>query len=229
MKNIAIIPARSGSKGLPDKNIRELNGKPLIAYAIETAKKSGLFEEVMLSTDSEVYAEVARKYGAEVPFLRSEEMASDTASSWDVVKEVLNRYREMGREFDTFCLLQPTSPLRTSEDICGAYKIYEDNNAFCVMSVCEMEHTPKWSNTLPANGSLEGFIKKDEGRRRQDCDTIYRLNGAIYIIDCEELYKDTYFFRENSFAYIMPTDRSVDIDTLSDFEYAEFLISRGSV
>ena len=111
MNNLAIIPARSGSKGLKDKNIKLLNGKPLIAYSIEAAKKSEIYSHILVSTDSERYGEIAIQYGAEVPFYRSEENASDVASSWDVVKEALKKYQEMGIVFDTFTLLQPTSPL----------------------------------------------------------------------------------------------------------------------
>ena len=110
MKNIAIITARSGSKGLPNKNILPLDGKPLIAHTIIAAKESGMFDTVMVSTDSEEYAAIAREWGAEVPFLRSEENSSDKAGSWDVVREVLDEYRKRGEEFDTFTLLQPTSP-----------------------------------------------------------------------------------------------------------------------
>lgn len=227
MRNLAIIPARSGSKGLPDKNIKELNGKALMAYSIEAAKESGMFDEVMVSTDSELYADIAKRCGAVVPFYRSEEMASDTAGSWDMVKEVLEKYKEMGKSFDTVCLLQPTSPLRNAEDIASAYSIYEKKNGIAVVSVCEMEHSLKLCNTLPENGSLNGFIVKSDKVRRQDQETTYRLNGAIYIVNTEELYKDSFLYREGSFAYVMPTERSVDIDTLRDFEYVEFLVSKG--
>ena len=121
MKNLAIIPARSGSKGLVDKNIKLLDGKPLIAYSIEAALQSGVFDMVMVSTDSEKYAEIAWNYGAQVPFLRSAETSSDTASSWDAVAEVIENYRKLGTVFDTFMLLQPTSPLRTAQNIREAY------------------------------------------------------------------------------------------------------------
>lgn len=157
MNNLAIIPARSGSKGLKDKNIKLLNGKPLIAYSIEAAKKSGIYSHILVSTNSERYGKIAIKYGAEVPFYRSEENASDVASSWDVVKEVLKKYQEMGIEFDTFTLLQPTSPLRKYEDIKKAYELFKEKEAIAVVSVCEMEHSPLWSNTLPENNSLSGF------------------------------------------------------------------------
>lgn len=122
MRSIAIIPARSGSKGLPDKNIRPLNGKPLLAYSIEAALASGLFDTVHVSTDSERYADIARQYGADEPFLRSAETSSDTASSEDAIREVLRRYEEMGQRFDAFMLLQPTSPLRTADDIRAALR-----------------------------------------------------------------------------------------------------------
>ena len=134
MKNIAIIPARAGSKGLPDKNIKLLNGKPLLQYSVEAALGSGCFDKVMVSTDSEKYAEIAREAGAEVPFLRSAYTSTDKASSWDMVEEVLDGYERLGWTFDTFCLLQPTSPMRTAEDIARAYGILREKNAFAVVS-----------------------------------------------------------------------------------------------
>ncbi len=224
MKNIAIIPARSGSKGLVDKNIKELKGKPLIAYSIEAAIKSEKFEEIMVSTDSELYAEIARKYGAKVPFLRSAITATDSASSWDVVEEVLSNYTEKNTKFDTFCLLQPTSPLRSALDIIKAYELFEDKAACAVVSVCETEHSPLWCGTLPEDGNLSGFVNNEALIRRQELDTYYRLNGAIYIVDCIGFRKDKNVFREGSYAYIMPQERSVDIDTSLDFKYVETLI-----
>lgn len=224
MKNIAIIPARSGSKGLKDKNIKELCGRPLMAYSIEAAHRSGQFDEVMVSTDSEQYAETARKYGAEVPFLRSAATAGDTAGSWDMVEEVLQGYERIGRKFDTFCLLQPTSPLRTSEDISAAYELYCAHNAAAVVSLCELEHPLAWCGMLGENGSLDGFIKRDQGKQRQAQEKYYRPNGAIYIVSISEFRKDSFLYRENSYAYIMAKDRSVDIDTESDFRFAEFLM-----
>lgn len=224
MKNLAIIPARSGSKGVPDKNIRELNDKPLLAYSIESAINSEIFSEVMVSTDSEKYADIAKKYGASVPFLRSDENSNDTADSWSVVKEVVREYEKIGEKYDTICLLQPTSPFRNASDIVESYKLYEEKASVAVISVCEMEHTPLWSNTLPEDNSLNGFIKKKSGGRRQDSDKYYRLNGAIYIVSTAELFRDTYFYREGSYAYVMPNERSVDIDTEMDFIYADFLM-----
>ena len=158
MKNIAIIPARSGSKGVKDKNIRELNGKPLIAYTIKAAINSGEFDEVMVSTDSELYAEIAQQYGTHIPFLRSKATATDTVTSWEMVEEVLKGYKKLRKGFDTFCLLQSTSPLRTAEDIRGAYDLYRARAKFAVVSVCEAEHSPLWYGHLPENQEFIDFI-----------------------------------------------------------------------
>lgn len=148
MRNIAIIPARSGSKGLPDKNIKDLCGKPLMAYSIKAAIDSDIFDKVMVSTDSEEYAIIARKYGAEVPFFRSIATSSDEAATWDAVLEVLDGYERLGEEYDSFCLLQPTSPIRTSKDIKAAYKIYGRYQASAVVSMVELEHPLSWCGII---------------------------------------------------------------------------------
>lgn len=225
--NLAVIPARSGSKGLPDKNIKVLEGKPLLAYSIDAAIESGCFSKIMVSTDSEKYATISIQWGAEVPFLRSRYNASDYAGSWDAVKEVLQRYKELGAVFDTVCLLQPTSPLRMADDIIAAYGQFENMAATSVVSVCECEHSPLLSNTLNANLSMEGFLPKGGEKRRQDCDKYYRLNGAIYIVRSEDVLNDSIDISgHRSYAYIMPVERSVDIDSIRDFEYARFLMRR---
>lgn len=223
MKNIAIITARSGSKGLPNKNIKLLGQKPLIAYSIEAAIESGCFDTIMVSTDSERYAEISREYGAEVPFLRSMECSCDTASSWDVVKEVLSNYKEMGRTFDTVCLLQPTSPLRSANDIIQGYQLYKEKSADAITSVTEVDHSPLWCMTLPDDLSLEQFnASQNEDIPRQLLDTYYRLNGALYI---RKVINDgTDICSEKDYAYIMPRERSVDIDSEIDFKFAELLI-----
>ncbi len=217
--NLAIIPARSGSKEVIDKNIRHLNGKPLIAYSIEAAIKSECFDEVMVSTDSEKYADIALSCGAKAPFLRSGENSSEHATSWAVVREVLDKYQNQGMQFDMVTLLQPTSPLRTANDIMSAYEIYMEKHASSVVSVCEMETSPLICNTLKEDNSLEGFISpKIKGKRRQDFPQYYRLNGAIYM--CRVHYdSDMRFvlYGKNSYAYIMSNKRSVDIDTEFDF------------
>ena len=224
MKNIAIIPARSGSKGLKDKNIKLLDGKPLMAYTIEAALKSGVFADVMVSTDSEIYADIAKKLGASVPFLRSEETATDKASSWDMAEEVMSGYAGIGKYYDTFCLLQPTSPLRTSNHIKEAYDLFYEKASVAVVSVCEAEHSPLWCGQLPESHEMDGFIQMDNMKQRQAGGKFYRLNGAIYIVDYAKFKENRYLYREGSFAYVMDQYASVDIDNEMDFKFAEMLV-----
>lgn len=225
MKNLAIIPARSGSKGIPDKNIKPLLGKPLLAYSIQAAMQSGLFSTVHLSTDSEQYAEIAKKFGVETPFLRSKENSSDSASSWAAVLEVLKRYEQMGEIFDTVMMLQPTSPLRTAEDICNAYQMMYEKKALTVVSVCEAEHPPVWSGILPDNRCMNGFLSHTALKQRQAVSKYYRLNGAIYLFNVEHFKAHQgIFYDSDSYAYIMPQERSVDIDGLLDMLFAEVLL-----
>lgn len=152
--------------------------------------------------------------------------ASDVASSWDVVKEVLKKYQEMGIVFDTFTLLQPTSPLRKYEDIKKAYELFKEKDAIAVVSVCEMEHSPLWSNTLPENNSLSGFLRADSNKQRQKLETFYRINGAIYMADVKAFLENTNLYREDCYAYKMPAERSIDIDTELDFKIAETIINQ---
>ncbi len=222
---IAIIPARSGSKGLPDKNIRILNGKPLIAYSIVAAQESGIFDEIFLSTDSQEYANMAIQYGAKVPFLRSDKLATDTASTWDCVKEALEQYETIGKKFDIFVLLQPTSPLRTPQDIVAAVEKVMLKNADAVVSVSEADHSPLWYNTLPENKSLNGFLRPEIFiKTRQELPTYYRINGAVYVVRTEYFARSQNIYDCNSFAYIMSRENSVDIDTSLDFSITEHLL-----
>lgn len=225
MKRLAIIPARSGSKGIKDKNIKLLAGIPLIGYTIKAALESDMFEKVMVSTDSEKYAQIAKEFGAEVPFLRSEETSQDTSTSWDVVREVVDQYREQGHKFDLITLLQPTSPLRDADDIIGAHKLFDAKGANSIISVCEAEHSPLWSNTIEPDLSMERFAETDDGvSGRQQLSTYYRQNGAIYIINEIALNNINNIFREKCYAYIMDQSHSIDIDSELDFMVAEVYI-----
>lgn len=222
---LAIIPARSGSKGLPDKNIKELNGKPLLAYTIEAAQKTKAIDEIFVSTDSETYKEIAEAYGANVPFFRSNMLATDTASSWDVVKEAVIEYEKLEQRFDICLLLQPTSPLRTEKDILNALEIFIKKDANTVVSVCETEHSPLWENTLPEDSNMSNFFDKGiVGKRRQDLPTYYRINGAVYIVRVQHLMASSEIYDDQSFAVIMDKKSSIDIDDWFDFMIAEVLI-----
>lgn len=222
MKNIAVIPARSGSKGLKDKNIKKLGGKILLAYAIEAAQKSKLFDRIHVSTDSERYAELGKKYGADVPFLRNKKTSSDTATTWEAMKFVLEEYGKRGEHFGTITVLQPTSPLRTAGDIVGAFHFFEERQANMVSSVCEMEHSPLWSNTLPDDLSMENFEDEELSYLpRQSLPVYYRENGAIYILRTTHLLSGSNLYKNKCYAYIMPKERSIDIDDEIDFLIAQ--------
>ena len=227
MNNLAIIPARSGSKGVKDKNIKLLNGLPLMGYSIKAAIDSKMYSHVMVSTDSQEYAMVAEKCGAEVPFLRSDALAQDKSSSWDAVKEVIQKYLELGIEFDTVTLLQPTSPLRDANDIQNAFKIFKEKEANSVVSVCVVEHSPLWSNVLDKDYSMVHFAESIKmNANRQMLPTYYRLNGAIYLVKISVLNDIGNLYANHCYAYVMTQKKSVDIDSMDDFEYAEYLFNK---
>lgn len=225
-KILAIITARSGSKGLKDKNVRILNGKPLIAYTIEAALKSGVFEDVVVSTDSKKYKEISEEYGAWVPFLRSSNLAKDNTSTNDVIEEVLLKLKEAGKEYDSLMILQPTSPLRDAEDIKNSVKLFCEKEANSVVSMCECEHSPLLMKAIDENMRLDGFLSDCKQTRRQDFKKFYRLNGAIYLTKVEYFFKYKDFYKENSYAFIMGKRKSVDIDDIYDFEYVGFLMKK---
>lgn len=218
MRNLAIIPARSGSKGLPDKNIMDLNGKPLMYYTIRAAIDSGCFDEIMVSTDSPKYAEIAIACGAKVPFLRSEAMSGDTAGSWDTVREVLSNYREIGQIFDYVALLQPTSPLRTAEDIQGLFRLLKQPEVHNAVSVTEVDHPVQWCFRMPENGSMAELAASPYNYvRRQDLEPHYRENGAIYVVDARKITDPQYnFYADACHGYVMGRTKSIDIDSKID-------------
>jgi N-acylneuraminate cytidylyltransferase/CMP-N,N'-diacetyllegionaminic acid synthase len=223
---IALIPARGGSKRLPKKNIRPLLGKPLIVWTIEHARASRYIDRVIVSTDDEEIAKIAQKHGAEVPFMRPKELATDEAKGIDVVLHAIEFLdKQLGKDFVLVCL-QPTSPLRTSEDIDKALEEFLKNpKAEAIVSVCECEHHPLWSGVLPEDRNMKNFLKPDIiNKNSQELPKYYRLNGAIYIGRASYLRKNKSFFGEKTYAYVMPSFRSVDIDTILDFKFAEFLL-----
>lgn len=227
MKILAIVPARGGSKRLPGKNIKILNGKPLIQWAIESALGVDDISRVMVSTDSQQIANVALESGAEVPFLRPDNLATDTSSSSVVIKHALDYYKDQGECFDFVLLLQPTSPIRNKKHIEQAIALLRSKNADAVVSVCECEHSPLWTNTLPENLSMDKFIKDEiKHTRSQDLPLSYRLNGAIYLSKVSRFYEEnTLFLSSNIYAYVMDSESSVDIDHELDFLLAETILN----
>jgi len=224
---LGLIPARGGSKGLPRKNIKPLSDKPLIAWTIEQALASKYLDRIAVSTDDKEIAEVSKKYGADVPFIRPKELAEDNAKGIDVVLHAIDWLKKNDRrkQYDLMMLLQPTSPLRTTEDIDKAIELLFLKKAKAIVSVCEVDHHPLWANTLPEDGCMKDFIRKEVmNKNRQELPKFYRLNGAIYIAYCDYLQKQKSFFGKDTFAYIMPKSRSMDIDDEIDFRLAEILI-----
>lgn len=230
MKIIAIIPARSGSKGLPDKNIKSVCGRPLMDYTIKAAIDSECFETVMVSTDSEKYAEIAKKCGADVPFMRSAITSGDEAGSWDVVREILNNYKKKGIIYDYVALLQPTSPLRSAMDIRMAIKMLDEDSVNNVVSVTETEHPIQWCFTLPADLEMVEYAKSPyNNMRRQDLKKHYQENGAIYLVNANKIINDDYnLYEDKCFAYIMPRERSIDIDTKLDLIVLKAIIEENT-
>lgn len=222
---LALIPARGGSRGLPGKNMRPFCGKPLIAWSIEQALASNYIDKVIVSTDSAKIALIARRYGAEVPFMRPKALATDSAKSIDVIMHALNWLEKYdNQKYDLLMLLQPTSPLRTTGDINEALKLFAGKKAEAVVSICEAEHNPLWANTLPKNMRMKGFLNhRIINKNRQELPEFYRLNGAIYLAYPEYLKRRKSFFGDSTYAYIMPKENSVDIDNELDFKLAELL------
>lgn len=219
---LGFIPARAGSKGVPGKNIKILAGKPLIAHTIESALDSNVFDYLMVSTDGEDIARVAREFGADAPFTRPAELSADTAKSMDALLHAMAWCEEQGKHFDWVMNLQPTSPLRNSEDIAEACAVMIRRRAGAVVSVCEAEHHPLWSNILPDDQCMENFIPAGiAGLNRQSLPVYYRINGAVYLAEWDLLVKQKSFYGKYTYAYIMPKERSVDIDSDLDFALAE--------
>jgi CMP-N,N'-diacetyllegionaminic acid synthase len=221
-----LIPARGGSKGLPQKNIRSLNGKPLIAWTIETARAAKFFDQIIVSTEDQEIVTVAEQYGATVPFIRPAELATDEAKGIDVVIHALNWLTEHEHHYDLVFFLQPTSPLRQTDDIKGCLELFFQKQAGAIVSVCEAEHPPLWMNTLGPDLCMKDFLQKEiADENRQSLSKYYRINGALYLADWDYLMKNKGFMGNETYAYIMPKERSIDIDTEFDLKLAEYLLN----
>ena len=226
----ALIPARGGSKRLPRKNIKSLCGKPLIAWTIDVTKESKYIDSVVVSTDDFEIKEVAEKFGASVPFLRPESLSNDNASSFDVVKHAIE-FLNINKLNHLIVLLQPTSPLRTVKELDDALELFISKKASGVVSVSECEHSPLWTNTLPENLSMSGFIRSEvQGKRSQDLPKFYRLNGSIYIYKTEVLLEQNQiFYDENVYGFETSLETAVDIDTALDFLIAETIMKNRAI
>ena len=222
---LTIIPARGGSKRLPGKNIKELHGTPLIAWTITAAKKSKYLEKILVSSDDDKILSCSKQYGADV-VKRPDELSGDRASSFDAVKHAIETVSE---QFDYTVLLQATSPLRAGCHIDEAIELLLEKGADAVVSLCEMEHSPLWCNTLPDDRNMRDFLRSDVDKKRsQDLTPFYRLNGAIYICKTEALLKEkTFILKDKIYAYVMDKEVSIDIDDEFDFMLADFFLTYG--
>ncbi|PRR82846.1 cytidylyltransferase domain-containing protein [Clostridium vincentii] len=218
---LAIIPARGGSKGIPRKNIKLLNGKPLISYTIEEALKSKYIDRVIVSTDNEEIANISKSYGAECPFLRPIELAQDDSTTMDTILYNINELKE---KFDYICLLQCTSPLRNAEDINKTIERVIETDSDSIISVCESQDNPYWTTVIEQEKLKFLLINGEKIKRRQELPTTYKVNGSIYLMKTHILMSEKKLFTDNTVAYIMSQEHSVDIDTLLDFKFAEVLI-----
>jgi CMP-N-acetylneuraminic acid synthetase len=225
MRTVAIIPARGGSKGLPRKNILPLLGKPLIAHTIEAARVARSLQRVVVSTENPEIAEIARQYGAEVPFLRPLELAGDETPTLPVLQHVLTQLKATeGGEPEIIVLLQPTSPLRRAEDIDKAIALLGQTGADSVVSLCVTEHHPYWMKRLEGDRVLPFLENAPEYTRRQDMSPVYRLNGAVYVTRREILMEQNRILGQDTRGLVMDAESSVDIDTYLDFKIAEIIL-----
>ena len=224
MKRIAIIPARSGSKGLKDKNIIDLCGKPLIAYSIEAALKTNLFDQVIASTDSDIYAKISRQYGADV-LMRGEELSNDNSTTYMVLEDILKN--KILDTYDYFVLLQPTSPMRNAQHIIEAVEKFEQKfkRFDFLVSMKESEHAKVLVNPIDEDESLKFFDINFSNYRRQGYKD-YSPNGAIFIAKPDSYLKQKHFFGARSLSYIMQAKDSVDIDGPIDLLLAKILMSQ---
>jgi N-acylneuraminate cytidylyltransferase len=219
MQNLAIIPARGGSKRIPGKNIKDFFGKPIIAYSIEAAIKSGLFDEVMVSTDDDKIAQVAGKYGAKTPFIRSSKNSDDYASLADVCIEVVKRYMKQGIKFNTVCCILPTAPFVNTKKLAQAKKMLKKKYD-CIFTATQYSY-PIQRSLKMVNGFMQMKCPRNLRKRSQDLERSYHDAGQFYFIKTKSLLNEKMFFIKKSGAIILDNLEAQDIDTDSDWKLAE--------
>jgi CMP-N-acetylneuraminic acid synthetase len=227
---LAVITARGGSKRLKNKNIRLLQGKPLMAYSIMAALRTRQIDRVVVSTDSSAIARIARQYGADVPFIRPARLAQDTTQVLDVLRHLLVELEKReGQPYDVVVLLQPTSPLRTHRHIAGAIDLFLRKKAATVIGVCPMEHSPYWAVIVDGRGRLRPLLREKRPfvMRGQDLPVVYRLNGAVYVYRSDIILKKQAVVSSRTYAYIMDRMVSYDIDDALDLAVVRLLKEKG--
>ncbi len=227
---LAVIPARGGSKSIPGKNLALAGGKPLIAHTIEVALAARCISRVIVSTDSSAIADVARQYGAEVPFIRPAELAQDDTPGIMPVLHAVRWLEEREQwKADYVLLLQPTSPLRSVSDIEASVQLAVDRHADAVVSVCLTERHPYWMKRVTEDGLLVDFVPHEKTYlRRQELPPAYAVNGAIYLVTREVLLGRETFYPERTYAYVMPPERSQDVDKQWDLYLVNLILEETS-
>ena len=221
---LAIVPARAGSKRLPGKNTLKLQGKPLICWTLEAAQESQVIDLLVVSSDDDEVLSHADRLGART-LRRPASLAQDASTTYDVLVHTLESLALEGLRPARIMLLQPTSPLRDADDIKAAVSRMNETQAKSVVSVCPCEHSPLWANTLGAQGQMDDFLSPALlNQRSQELPSYYRLNGAVYIADTQCFIEQKGFFMSDSMAYIMPMEKSVDIDTIIDFKLCQIIL-----
>ena len=232
-KVLALIPARGGSKGVPGKNIADFGGKPMIAWTIEAAHHAELIDRIWVSTDDPEIAKCAEEYGVKVPWLRPDELATDEAPVILALVNAVETLREKeGYRPDYILLLQPNVPFRTTEDMDNVIKMAIEKDIDGVVSVCEAHVHPYLSKKINDEGYLENFIEvpmSELGLNRQNLPEAYELNGALYLVKTEILLDRKSFYGERTLAYVMPPERSIDIDTPWDMYLARLVLEDRSI
>ena len=223
MSVLALITARGGSKGISRKNVKLLGGKPLIGWSIDAAKGASCIDRIIVSTDDEEIASISRELDADLPFMRPPELAADDTPG---IAPVLHAILQLP-DYEWVLLLQPTSPLRSAEDINGIWQFCQERRAPSAVSVCEVGNHPYWMYQCNADQRLQPFIKgKPDLARRQDLPPAYALNGALYLARTDWLLEHRNFVGPETLGYIMPPERSVDLDTPQDWRWVEYLIEQ---
>ncbi|MDU6115967.1 MAG: acylneuraminate cytidylyltransferase family protein [Paeniclostridium sordellii] len=225
-KILAIVPARAGSKGIKDKNITDLNGKPLIAYSIEAGLKSKYINKVVVTTDGEEIAKVAKEYGADVPFLRPKHLATDTSKSIDAVTHCIEQLKNQGHEYDYIVLLQPTQPLRQAWHIDEAIELIIAKDEDALVSVSKVKDHPILMRTIDESGHAVNLLEGSSTKRRQDFPDFYKVNGAIYINKINDNLNNDTSLNDNKLVYIMDEKYDVDIDEMLDLQIARLIIDK---
>jgi CMP-N-acetylneuraminic acid synthetase len=222
---LGLIPAKRGSTRLPEKNIRPLAGKPLLGWTVDAAKCSGMIDRLVVSTEDELVAKVARDCGAEVPFFRPLELARDPAGVVQVGLHALQAMRALGAEFRTLVILLPTCPFRTAEDVRAACELFRKHDGKFLMSVSPYPHPPFVAMNLGSDDLLQPFFPQYIGKKSQELPTAWRANGAVHVLDVVAFEAAKSYYTQPLLGYPMPRERSVDIDNEEDWCEAEQLLA----